>query len=133
MATLIIFLVLSSASAFQSLAEIARPRVAPSIAIARPHVPIIRSPPPAAIATLDLPLGLASWAFIVAYQIASSRFNTAWAGQNAESRAVWTRYILEKGDYILGVQTLRCVTADQTRNPRICHLSRSIIAHAATR
>ena len=56
---------------------------------------------------LDGPLGLASWGLIFGYQTYAKRFTAAWASQNAEARAVWARYILEKGDYILGVQTLR--------------------------
>lgn len=66
-----------------------------------------RCPPPVAFGQYDLTLGLVSWGLIVAYQVSSDRFTAAWASQNAESRAVWARYILEKGDYILGVQTLR--------------------------
>ena len=44
---------------------------------------------------------------ILLYQLLAQQFNAAWSTQNAEARAVWCRYILEKGDYILGVQTLR--------------------------
>jgi hypothetical protein len=50
---------------------------------------------------------LAAWAVILLYNRFSKRFTAAWSSQNAEARAVWARYILEKGDYILGVQTLR--------------------------
>ncbi len=91
-------------------------RSPPPLLNTRPH-PLLhrrRAPPPRAltlpyVATgpLDLPLGLASWALIYVYQLCSSRFTAAWASQNCEARAVWARYILEKGDYILGVQTLR--------------------------
>jgi len=56
---------------------------------------------------MDGALGALGWFTIATYQVVSKRFNRAWASQNAEARAVWTRYILEKGDYILGVQTLR--------------------------
>jgi hypothetical protein len=69
--------------------------------------PVARSPPPSAIAAYDLPLGLAGCAILAVYQKISDQFTSQWSAQNAEGRAVWTRYILEKGDYILGVQTLR--------------------------
>jgi len=52
-------------------------------------------------------LGVAGWLVIYAYQVGSKRLTAAWASRNGIARAVWTRYILEKGDYILGVQTLR--------------------------
>jgi len=52
-------------------------------------------------------LGIAGWLVIYAYQVGSKRLTAAWASTNGMARAVWARYILEKGDYILGVQTLR--------------------------
>lgn len=52
-------------------------------------------------------LDVLGWSVLLAYELYSKRFTAAWSSQNAEARAVWTRYILEKGDYILGVQTLR--------------------------
>ena len=55
----------------------------------------------------DLALGLAGWTVIATYQVVANKFTAAWSSQNNEARAVWARYILEKGDYILGVQTLR--------------------------
>ena len=79
----------------------------PPSASFRPRTNSARAPPPSAAVALDLPLGALSWLLIITYQSAVSRSNAVWASQNAESRAVWTRYILEKGDYILGVQTLR--------------------------
>ena len=62
---------------------------------------------PASLLSYDALLGFASWGLILMYNILSKQFTAAWSSQNAEARAVWTRYILEKGDYILGVQTLR--------------------------
>ena len=101
----IILLAMPAAHAFSSFAVPARPLPPRTAAVLPSFVP--RSPPPVAIATLDMPLGLASWGVIAIYQLASQRFTAAWGSQNADARAIWARYILEKGDYILGVQTLR--------------------------
>ena len=76
------------------------------------------------IASLDGPLGFASWGLIFAYQAYAKRFTAAWSSQNAEARAVWARYILEKGDYILGVQTLRNALTVSTMQSRLLPLPR---------
>lgn len=57
--------------------------------------------------SVDGSCGLAAWLLIALYNKVVSRISSEWSAQNADNRAVWTRYILEKGDYILGVQTLR--------------------------
>jgi len=44
-------------------------------------------------------LGIAGWLVIYAYQVGSKRLTAAWASTNGMARAVWARYILEKGDF----------------------------------
>lgn len=48
--------------------------------------------------SLDAPLGILAWCLIAVYNIVSRRFQSQWTSQNADGRAVWCRYILEKGD-----------------------------------
>lgn len=90
-----------------------------------------RAPPPAA-AGLDVPLSVAGWGVLAAYQLYAQRFTSAWATQNAESRAVWTRYILEKGDYILGVQTLRNALTSASFFASACFTSLSLLIGIAS-
>jgi len=102
-----------------------------------------RSPPPCAkfgctlrlpsLDSLDAPLGFAGWAIIAAYQFISNRYTARWSSQNAEARAVWTRYILEKGDYILGVQTLRNGLTSASFFSSACFTTLSLLIGLASR
>lgn len=91
------------------------PRTLTDQPTASPRVPRVRHPPrvpgPLCLVsppvTVDLLAGLVGWGLIFTYQMLANRFSAAWGSQNAVARSVWARYILEKGDYILGVQTLR--------------------------
>ena len=78
------------------------------------------------IASLDGPLGFASWGLIFAYQAYAKRFTAAWSSQNAEARAVWARYILEKGDYI------RCPDAAQCTHGEYYAIASSALAPSFT-
>ena len=88
---------------------------------------------PITAASLDLPCALASWGLIAAYNFISAKANSAWASQNADGRAVWTRYILEKGDYILGVQTLRNALTSASFFASACFTCLSLLAGSAMR
>ena len=83
--------------------------------------------------TLDGSLGFASWGLILTYQIAARRSNAKWGSQNAEARAVWARYILEKGDYILGVQTLRNALTSASFFASACFTTLSLLVGLASR
>jgi len=82
---------------------------------------------------MDGPMGVAGWGVIIAYQFAADRFSAKWGSQNAEARAVWTRYILEKGDYILGVQTLRNALTSASFFASACITSLSLLIGLAAR
>ncbi len=82
---------------------------------------------------LDGPLGFTGWGVILAYQCAADRFSAKWGSQNAEARAVWARYILEKGDYILGVQTLRNALTSASFFASACFTSLSLLIGLAAR
>ena len=85
------------------------------------------------VASMDGTLGAVSWLIIFVYQQVSKRLTAKWSSQNGEARAVWTRYILEKGDYILGVQTLRNALTSASFFATACFTTLSIIIGAASR
>lgn len=89
--------------------------------------------PPQSLVALDGPLGAASWCLLAGYQIASGRRNAKFSEQNAEARAVWTRYILEKENYILGVQTLRNALTSASFFASACFTALSLVVGAASR
>ena len=69
---------------------------------------------------------------ILAYQIFAKQFTAKWASQNAEARATWARYILEKGDYILGVQTLRNALTSASFFASACFTTLSLLVGIAS-
>lgn len=117
------------------------PVLPPCLACRTP--PPRRAPPPCAkigcaiclpsLDSLDAPLGFAGWTIIAIYQFVSNRYTAAWSSQNAEARAVWTRYILEKGDYILGVQTLRNGLTSASFFSSACFTTLSLLIGLASR
>ena len=88
---------------------------------------------PACSLSVDATAGFAGWGVIFFYQLLAARFNAAWSTQNAEARAVWCRYILEKGDYILGVQTLRNSLTAASFFASACFTTLSLLIGVASR
>jgi uncharacterized membrane protein len=125
-----------------SVAALNRPR-AVSFAPDRPRAPAIhkvlhplssppRSQPPVTMSmSMDGTLGLTSWAIVLCYQAWAKRFTAKWASREAEARAVWARYILEKGDYILGVQTLRNALTSASFFATACFTTLSLVVGIA--